>query len=165
MTDTVDTLYMVFLLSLQPVVTDIDLLVAGHTVEILQPQTLEPVSYAETRPSVLWTGKTKCGQVFICLDGWTKKKKINSYLSRSTARRTAQSALHVMLLSYYLGSVYFTSINATFAVAARTRMVSQWPCTCPTTGNILILHKPLAGTERCPKNTPPRHQCKTRIDF
>ena len=35
------------------------------------------------------------------------------------------------------------SVNATFAVAARTRNVSRRPCTCPTTGNILILHKPL----------------------
>ena len=35
------------------------------------------------------------------------------------------------------------SVNATFAVAARTRKVSRRPCTCPTTGNILILHKTL----------------------
>ena len=35
------------------------------------------------------------------------------------------------------------SVNATFAVAARTRKVSRRPCTCPMTGNILILHKPL----------------------
>ena len=27
-----------------------------------------PGIYAETRPIVLWTGKTKCGRVFICLD-------------------------------------------------------------------------------------------------
>ena len=33
----------------------------------------------------------------------------------------------------------------TFAVAARTRKVSRRLCTCPTTGNILILHKPLLG--------------------
>ena len=46
-----------------------------------------------------------------------------------------------MLLSYYI--VYFMSVDATFAVAARTRKVSRRPCTCPTTGNILILHKPL----------------------
>ena len=25
--------------------------------------------YAETRPPVLWTGKTHCGRVIICLDG------------------------------------------------------------------------------------------------
>ena len=25
--------------------------------------------YAETYPLVLWTGKTKCGRVFICVDG------------------------------------------------------------------------------------------------
>ena len=31
--------------------------------------------------------------------------------------------------------VYFMSVNVTFAVA-----VSRRPCTCPTTGNILILH-------------------------
>ena len=31
----------------------------------------------------------------------------------------------------------------TFAVAASTRKVSRRPCTCSTTGNILILHKPL----------------------
>ena len=29
---------------------------------------LEAGMYAETRPPVLWTGKTKCGRVFICLD-------------------------------------------------------------------------------------------------
>ena len=39
--------------------------------------------------------------------------------------------------------MYFMSVNATFAVAARTRKVSRRPCTCPTTGNILILHKTL----------------------
>ena len=33
------------------------------------------VSYVETRPPVLWTGKTKCGRVFICLDGWRTVKK------------------------------------------------------------------------------------------
>ena len=39
--------------------------------------------------------------------------------------------------------MYFMSVNATFAVAARTRKVSRRPCTCPTTGKILILHKTL----------------------
>ena len=38
------------------------------------------------------------------------------------------------------------SVNATFAVSAHTRNVSRRPCTCPTTGNILILHKPLTAT-------------------
>ena len=33
----------------------------------------------------------------------------------------------------------------TFAVAACTSKVSRRPCTCPTAGNILILHKPLVG--------------------
>ena len=59
----------------------------------------EAVFYAETRPPILWSGKTKCGRVLICLDGY--------YVSRSPVRRTAQSALqsalHVMLLSYYVG--------------------------------------------------------------
>ena len=36
----------------------------------------------------------------------------------------------------------------TFAVAARTCMVSRRPYTCPTTGNILILHKPLLRGRR-----------------
>ena len=86
---------------------------------------------------------------------------LNSYLSRSPVRRTAQTALHVMLLLYYIGMCVFHEhqrdicrrlaySHATFAVAARTRKVSRRPCTCPTTGNILILHKrlcpPLAGT-------------------
>ena len=64
-----------------------------------------PGIYAETRPPVLWTGKTKCGRVFICLDGYKK----NSYVSRSPIRRTAQSqsALHVMLLPYYIGMCVF----------------------------------------------------------
>ena len=39
--------------------------------------------------------------------------------------------------------MYFMSVNATFAVAACTRKVSRRPCTFPTTGKILILHKPL----------------------
>ena len=39
--------------------------------------------------------------------------------------------------------MYFMSVNATFAVAARTRKVSRRSHTCPTTGKILILHKPL----------------------
>ena len=43
--------------------------------------------------------------------------------------------------------MYFMSFNATFAVAAHTRKVSQRPCTCRTTGNILILHKPLVKTQ------------------
>ena len=48
--------------------------------------------------------------VFICLNGWrTGKKKLNSYLSRSQVLRTAQSALHVMLLSYYIGMCVFHS--------------------------------------------------------
>ena len=34
-------------------------------------------------------------------------------------------------------------VNATFAVAARTRKVPRRLCTSPTTGNILILHKTL----------------------
>ena len=61
---------------------------------------------------------------------------------QSPVRRTTQtqSALHVMLLSYYIGIM---SVNATFAVAARTRKVLRRPSTCPTTGNILIWHKTL----------------------
>ena len=46
--------------------------------------------------------------------------------------------------------VYFMSVNVTFAAAARTRKVSRRPCTCPTTGNILILHKTLPGTSSQP---------------
>ena len=41
--------------------------------------------------------------------------------------------------------MYFMSVNATFAVAVRTRKVSRRPSTFPTTGNILILHKTLYG--------------------
>ena len=78
-----------------------------------------------------------CLFVRMGLDGFF----FNSYVSWSPVRRTAQSALHVVLLSSYIGNaacVYFMSINATFAVAARNRKVSRRPCTCPTTGNILI---------------------------
>ena len=94
----------------------------------------------------MWTGAYLCGRVnkncFVFV--------FNSYVSQSPVRRTAQSALqsalHVMLLSYYIGIyVYFMSVNATFAVAARTRKVLRRPGTCPTTGNILILHKTLVG--------------------
>ena len=41
-----------------------------------------------------------------CLFAWTgggRAKKIYSYASWSPIRRTAQSALHIMLLSYYIG--------------------------------------------------------------
>ena len=41
----------------------------------------------------MWTGVYLSGRV----------KKINSYVLRCPVRRTAQSALHVMLLSYYIG--------------------------------------------------------------
>ena len=77
-----------------------------------------------------------------CLFVWTDGGRffLNSYLSRSPVCTTAQSALHIMLRGI---RVYFMSINATFAIAARTRKVSRWPCKCPMTGNILILHKPL----------------------
>ena len=82
----------------------------------------------------MWTGAYLCGRVnifffkFLCI----------------TDSRTAQSALHVMLLSYYIGIyVYFMSVNATFAVAAHTRKVSRKPSTCPTKGNIFIMHKTL----------------------
>ena len=47
----------------------------------------------------MWTGAYLSGRV--------KKKKINSYVSWSPVRRTAQSALHVMLLSYYIGMCVF----------------------------------------------------------
>ena len=57
-----------------------------------------------------------------CLFVWMGKLKKKSFVSWSPVRRTARSALHVM------------SVNATFAVAARTRKVSRRPCTCPTTG-------------------------------
>ena len=44
------------------------------------------VFYAETRPPVLWTGKTKCGRVLICLDGSGRVKIylfiFYSYVSR-----------------------------------------------------------------------------------
>ena len=39
------------------------------------------VFYAETRPPVLWTGKTKCGRVLICVDGSGRVKKILMYHS------------------------------------------------------------------------------------
>ena len=43
-----------------------------------------------------------------CLFAWTCKQFfLNSYASRSPERRTAQSALHVMLLSYYIGMCVF----------------------------------------------------------
>ena len=61
---------------------------------------------AETSPPVFWTGKTKCGRVFICLDGYFCFF-LNSYVSWSPVRRTAQSALHIMLLSYYIGMCVF----------------------------------------------------------
>ena len=41
-----------------------------------------------------------------CLFVWKGKKNI-SYVSRSPVRRTAQNALHVMLLSYYIGMCVF----------------------------------------------------------
>ena len=57
----------------------------------------------------MWTGAYLSGRV------WTGTKKntffLNSYVSRSPVRKTAQSALqsalHVMLLSYYVGMCVF----------------------------------------------------------
>ena len=57
-------------------------------------------------PSYGWVKQNVDGCLFV----WTgegRVKKINSYLSRSPVRRTAQSALHVMLLSYYIGMCVF----------------------------------------------------------
>ena len=58
-------------------------------------------SYGRVKPKVdgclfVWTG-----------GGRVKKKNYNSYVSRSPERRTAQNALHVMLLSYYIGKCVF----------------------------------------------------------
>ena len=101
-------------------------------------------------------GRAKQNVVLICVDGSGRVNFffffLNSYVSQSpvgrTAQSTLQSALHVMLLSYYIGIyVYFMSVNATLAVAAHTRKVSRRPSTCPTTGNILILHKTLGRRE------------------
>ena len=55
----------------------------------------------------MWTGAYLSGRV------WTGKKFVfaNSYVLQSPVRRTAQSALqsalHVMLLSYYIGMCVF----------------------------------------------------------
>ena len=55
----------------------------------------------------MWTG------AYLCVDGSgrVKLKKKNYYVSQSPVRRTAQSALqsalHVMLLSYYIGICVF----------------------------------------------------------
>ena len=90
----------------------------------------------------MWTGAYLSGRVR------TGKKLFLCIASpvRRTAQSALRSALHVMLLSYYIGTcVYFMSVSATFAVAGRTRKVSRRPCTRPTTGNILILHKTLDG--------------------
>ena len=46
----------------------------------------------------MWTGVYLSGRVIFFL---------NSCVSRSPVRRTAQSALHVMLLSYYIGMCEF----------------------------------------------------------
>ena len=76
----------------------------------------QPVTSVLCRdPSTLWTGKRKCGRVLICVDGSGRVNFffffLNSYVSRSPVRRTAQialqSALHVMLLSYYIGICVF----------------------------------------------------------
>ena len=106
------------------------------------------VFYAETRQPIIRTGKTKCGRVFICLDGCgrvKKKKKIFLILMYHGLQNVG--LLRALYTSCYCHTiyacVYFMSVNATFAVAARTRKVSRRPCTCPTTGNILILHKTL----------------------
>ena len=81
----------------------------------------------------MWTGVYLSGRV---------KKKILMYCG---LQYEGLLRAHVMLLSYYIGiHGYFMSINVTFAVTARTRKVSRRPCICPTTGNILILYKPLS---------------------
>ena len=50
------------------------------------------------RVKKMWTGAYLCGRVWM-----GKFFFFNSYVSQSPVRRTAQSALHVMLLSYYIG--------------------------------------------------------------
>ena len=52
-------------------------------------------------------GKTHCGRVLICLDGLKNVCFLNSYVSRSPLRRTVQSDLHIMILSYYIGMCVF----------------------------------------------------------
>ena len=46
----------------------------------------------------MWTGVDLSGREFFFL---------NYYVSRSPVRRTAQSTLHIMLLSYYIGMCVF----------------------------------------------------------
>ena len=83
-----------------------------------------------------------------CLFVWTGKYIYIFLILMSPVRRTAQSALqsalHVMLLSYYIGMCVFHERERDICSPARTRKVSRRPCTCPTTGNILILHKTLS---------------------
>ena len=52
-----------------------------------------PVHPSCGRVNTLWTGAY--------LSGRFKRFLFNSYVSRSPLRRTAQSALHIMLLSYH----------------------------------------------------------------
>ena len=87
--------------------------------------------YAETCPYVLWTGKTKCGRVFILIFF------LNSYVSRSTVCRTAQSALHVILLSYYIGMCVFHERQCDIC---RRRAYSQGFAKAVHISTILILH-------------------------
>ena len=96
----------------------------------------------------MWTGTYLCGRV------WTGKKNLYIYiyyiyflilcisLQYVGLLRALYRALYTSCYCHII-YVYFMSVNATFAVAARTRKVSRRPSTCPTTGNILILHKPL----------------------
>ena len=60
------------------------------------------VFYAETRPPVLWTGKTKCGRVLICLDGSgrVKKKYHVSSTYDCSERFTECFTRHVIVILY-----------------------------------------------------------------
>ena len=62
-----------------------------------------PVHPSYGRAKKMWTGAYLCGRV------WMGKIFffLNYYVSQSPVRRTAQSALHVMLLSYYIGICVF----------------------------------------------------------
>ena len=57
----------------------------------------------------------------------------------------------------------------TFAVAAHTRKISRRPCICPTTGNILILHKlgesGFDGAQKLSKHLQEIRICTGRLFF
>ena len=74
-------------------------MIAMNNYEYLRKLGALSVHDIETRQPDLWTGKTKM-RTGVYLSGRVNCFFLNSYVSRSPVRRTAQRALHVIVILY-----------------------------------------------------------------